>query len=413
MVQPVGISERLKTFNKPLLQDKVQFKYKVMAEDAYKFYRGSCHLFYEDLSKELSFPDSPHVWACGDLHLENFGSYKANNRFVYFDQNDFDESLLAPTAWELVRMTTSIFVAFNTLKVAQKQVNEWAELHLKTYREILKGGKSKHIEARLAKGIVKSFLQSVSKRKPKELLAKHIIKKKKKHYIIIDNKKHFPLDHQLKNQLIHHLSEWIAHQGKGLQQYKVADAAFRLAGTGSLGVKRYVFLLQNKKDFLLLDMKESRPSSVRAYTKIPQPEWKTEAQREVAIQSRMEYASAALLGTTEFDECSFVIQELQPTEDKIDFASLIKRHKDISCVIEDMALLTAAAQLRSGGRQGSAIIDELIQYGEDGDWQGKIIDYACTYSKQVQADYQQFVKDYNHGYFKVGERPNAATSARL
>ncbi|MDQ6815567.1 MAG: DUF2252 domain-containing protein, partial [Bacteroidota bacterium] len=206
MTSTISISERLKNFNKALLQDKVQLKYKVMAEDAYKFFRGTCHIFYEDLSKATSFPGSPNVWACGDLHLENFGSYKANNRFVYFDQNDFDESLLAPAAWELARMITSIFIAFDTLKVNHKQVGQWAETYIKTYTEILKKGKAKHIEARLAKGIVKSFLQSVSKREPGELLTKHIIRKKKKHYIIIDNKKHFPVEGQAKEQLIQHMT---------------------------------------------------------------------------------------------------------------------------------------------------------------------------------------------------------------
>ena len=399
MTSQLSISERLKIFNSSLLQDKVQLKYKIMTVDSYKFFRGSCHIFYEDLSKDLSFPSSPQVWTCGDLHLENFGSYKANNRFVYFDQNDFDESLLAPAAWELVRMITSIFVAFNTLKIEQKQVKDWTELYLKIYCDVLKSGKAKHIEARLAKGIVKSFLQSVSKRKPKELLEKHIIKKRKKHYIIIDNKKHFSLDDAFKDPLIDHITHWVSLQGKNLQQYKVIDAAFRVAGTGSLGVKRYVFLVQKKKDFLLLDMKESRPSSVRVYTNIPQPVWSSEAEREVAIQSRMEYASAALLATTTFNGCSFVIQELQPAEDKIDFTSLLKQHKNISCVISDMALLTASAQLRSGGRQGSAIIDELIQFGESNDWQIKIIEYAHKYSQQVQADYQQFLNDYKNGFF--------------
>lgn len=393
----ITITERLKIFNTPLLQDKVQLKYIVMAEDAYKFFRGSCHIFYEDLSKEASFPNSPHVWACGDLHLENFGSYKGNNRFVYFDQNDFDESLLAPAAWELTRMITSILIAFDTLKVNETQIKEWVQIYLDTYCNTIKGGKAKHIEARLAKGIVKSFLQLVSRRKPKELLQKHVIKKKKKHYIIIDKKKHYPLDKNLKGQLIEHLSEWISMQNKNLKEYIVTDAAFRVAGTGSLGVKRYVFLLQKKKNFLLLDMKESRSSSIIPYTQIRQPEWKSEAEREVAIQSRMEYATVALLGTSEFDGSFFVIQELQPAEDKIDFTLLLKRHKDISCVIEDMASITASSQLRSGGRQGSAIADELIDFGESNDWQSKVIEYAMNYAKQVQSDYQQFVQDYKNG----------------
>jgi hypothetical protein len=34
------------------------------------------------------------------FHIENFGSYKGDNRLVYFDIGDFDESLLGPSAWD-------------------------------------------------------------------------------------------------------------------------------------------------------------------------------------------------------------------------------------------------------------------------------------------------------------------------
>src|ERR1700712_3423208 len=96
---------RITGFNSGLLPDKVQLKYEAMSENAFRFYRGTCHLFYEDLAKAANFPASPNTWICGDLHLENFGSYTADNDLVYFDLNDFDESVLAPAAWELVRLT--------------------------------------------------------------------------------------------------------------------------------------------------------------------------------------------------------------------------------------------------------------------------------------------------------------------
>ena len=87
-----------------------------MAQNAFAFYRGTCHLFYEDLQSDHTLPASPLTWICGDLHLENFGSYRGQNKMVYFDLNDFDEALLAPACFELVRMVTSIFIGFESLK---------------------------------------------------------------------------------------------------------------------------------------------------------------------------------------------------------------------------------------------------------------------------------------------------------
>src|ERR1700734_237805 len=125
------LSERLKTFNKPLLPDMVQLKYEAMAENAFRFFRGTCHLFYEDLAAAPALPLSPHTWICGDLHLENFGSYKGDNKLVYFDLNDFDEGLLGPASCEVVRMVASIFTGCESLGFEEKETREIARLFLR------------------------------------------------------------------------------------------------------------------------------------------------------------------------------------------------------------------------------------------------------------------------------------------
>ena len=66
-------------------------------------------------------PPSPQTWIWGDLHIENFGSFKSDNRSVYFDLNDLDEAVLAPASWELARIVTSIFIAFESLEIEQKR----------------------------------------------------------------------------------------------------------------------------------------------------------------------------------------------------------------------------------------------------------------------------------------------------
>jgi uncharacterized protein (DUF2252 family) len=151
------LSERLKLFNDHLLPEMIKLKYDAMAENVFRYYRGTCHLFYEDLSIGKKLPASPITWICGDLHLENYGSYKADNKLVYFDLNDFDESILAPAAWELARMVTSIFIAFDALEIEQGKTNNMAQLFIKTYAATLNKGKAISIEPRTAKGIVRDF----------------------------------------------------------------------------------------------------------------------------------------------------------------------------------------------------------------------------------------------------------------
>jgi hypothetical protein len=57
-----------------------------------------------------------------------------------------------------------------------------------------------------------------------------------------------------------------------------------------------------------------------------------------------------------------------------------------------MAHLTAWAQLRSSGRQGSAVADDLIAFAEESKWQRPLIDYGRLYADKVERDYRAFVR---------------------
>ena len=395
-------AQRIKEYNRELLPDMVQIKYKLMAENAFRFYRGTNHLFYEDLSKINIIPRSPAAWICGDLHLENYGSYKATNRLVHFDLNDFDESILAPVSWELARMVTSIFIAFNSLKIDNDRAYKMARLYLKTYSDTLKKGKAYYIETKTAKGIVCSFLTAVGKRKKKTLLQKRTEKRENKITIMMDDPRHFEIEPSLKRELAHHITDWIINNSDGPYNYEVRDIAFRLAGTGSVGLKRYAFLLEsvNKPGkYLLVDMKQARPSALTPYVQIPQPKWASDAERVVAVQTRMQNIPPALLSHSTFHGQSYLIQEMQPVKDSINFNMIRDRYRDIYQVIDDMAMLTASAQLRSSGRQGAAIADDLINFGQDDQWQNVILKYAFDYAAKVKTDYKKFLSDYKKGYF--------------
>ncbi|MES1226977.1 MAG: DUF2252 family protein, partial [Bacteroidota bacterium] len=278
-------------------------------------------------------------------------------------------------------------------------------LFLKTYAAKLSAGKPNYIEPQTAKGIVAEFLSAVSKRKQKLILAKRTILRKKKLEILLDDPRHFELKKDIKEALFNHIQTWLKNDGDSPYNYKVTDAVFRLAGTGSVGVKRYALLLKSLnatgEKYLLIDMKQSKPSSLLPYTNLPQPPWKTESERIVTIQQRMQNRPPALLSTTIFRGEEYVIQEMQPTKDSINFKLIKKEYRNIYQVIDDMAMLTASSQLRSSGRQGSANADELIAFGQNDQWQEAIIKYAIAYSIRVKKYYIQFLQDYKSGHLKV------------
>ena len=396
------LSQRLITFNQNRLPHMVKLKYEAMTENIFRFYRGTCHLFYENLSKAKSIPSSPLTWVCGDLHLENYGSYKANNKLVYFDLNDFDEAILAPALWEVLRLITSIFLAFDALDIEQDQAFNMATLFLKTYATTLCSGKPVNIDPRTAKGIVCDFLTSADKNNYRDILEKRTEKKNNKVVLSLNDERHFKIEKPLKEALIGHMTNWIAESNDSPYNYKVKDAVFRLAGTGSIGVKRYLFLLKSKtekKDYLIVDMKQSLPSSLLPFIKTKQPEWESESARIINVQQRMQHMSSSMLSTTEFKGDSFVIQELQPVKDTIRFKLIRDRYRDIIQVIDDMAVLTASSQLRSGGMDGSATIDELKAFGADKSWQEAALTYALKAKAEVGKDFKTFRQDYKAGVF--------------
>jgi uncharacterized protein (DUF2252 family) len=336
-------------------------------------------------------------WICGDLHLENFGSYRSDNNQVYFDLNDFDEAVLAPVTWEVVRLVTSIFVGFESLGIEPRRAEKMAKLFLKSYTNKLATGKADYVEAAMARGIICDFLTGVAKRKQRIILAKKASLRKRHVQILTDNPKHFKLNRATKRALMDHVTAWLKVDDNSPYNYKVVDGVFRLAGTGSIGVERYAFLLKTLNEtgfkYILLDMKEAAPSSLAPYLFSPQPAWQSEADRVISVQRRMQNRCPALLSTSTFRGKSFIMQEMQPAKDSINFRLLRDRYRDMYSVIDSMAMLTASAQLRTSGQDGSAPTDELKAFGKEEGWQAAILNYAAQFALRVQENYEAFVAD--------------------
>jgi len=366
-----------------------------MALNVFSFYRGTCHLFYEDLSKAKPLPASPLTWVCGDLHLENFGSFKGDDRQEYFDLNDFDEAMLAPALWEVTRMATSIFVGFESLGLKSADADKTARRFIDIYSNVLSKGKALIIDPRTASGVVREFLDAVKKRKQKELLKLLAIGKKGKFTELLTDERHLQLDKSLREELINFITNLISKGELLNSNYKVLDCVFRLAGTGSLGINRYLFLLERtdtKGKYLFLDMKQALTSSLKPYVAIKQPRFASEGERVIAIQQRMQNVAPALLSSVLFKNEPYVLKQMQPIADKINFAELNGDCDAIEKIVADMAALTASAQLRSSGRQGSAIADELIAFGLNVDWHKAVFTYSRQYAAQAKKDYNEFLE---------------------
>jgi uncharacterized protein (DUF2252 family) len=389
------VPERIERFNAGREPERLALKYLEMCKSPFSFFRGSAHLFWEDLSAQKSaLPGSPTVWACGDLHLENFGSFQGNNGLSYFDLNDFDEAALAPSNWELSRFVTSVYVAAPSLGFSRANANELVKLCIETYRTALRHGKPHLVERDSATGMVKTLLEQVKRRKRKLLIESRTSWKKGRRRLRIDGKHTLPATDDQRRDVARWLGKFARSQSDP-SFFSVLDVARRVAGVGSLGVDRYVVLVRGdggRDGNAIIDAKWPAPSSLARFDKVRQPRWKSEPDRVVAVEERMQGTTPALLDAVKIGRGGYVLRELQPSKDRLTLKDARGRPGRLRSVISTMARVTAWAQLRSSGRQGSAVADDLIAFADDAKWQRPLIDYGRLYASMVERDYKVFVR---------------------
>ncbi len=388
-----NIKTRIENFNNGRNPELLKLKYKKLATDPFSFFRGTCHLFYEDFPQNSLMNLAPLTWICGDLHLENFGSYKGDNRLVYFDINDFDESVLAPCTWDLVRFVTSIIVGSRSLGVDEKESLHLSNIYLKTYSQTLAKGKARTVEKETAKGLVKDLLESLKKRNRADFLDQRTEKKKGKRRLIIDNKRITKATDSEQAKVRGLIRHWHHTTNQNPDFYEIIDIQKRIAGNGSLGLDRYIILVEGNgspDENYLLDFKATHSSSLQPYLTVSQPQWETPSQRVVTIQQRLQGTSPALLAAINDGDKSYVLRELQPEQDAVILQAWDGKLGRLEKLIQTMAEVTAWDQLRSSGRQGSAIADELIDFGQSSEWHDYILEYAGNYAEKVNQDFEEF-----------------------
>jgi uncharacterized protein (DUF2252 family) len=398
----MDVIREIQQFNAGRDPDRLRLKYGVMRSSAFVFLRSTCHLFYLRLPSLPLLRSAPPVWLCGDLHLQNFGSYKGDNGQVYFDLNDFDEAALGPASWDVLRFLTSVLVGAATMGVKRDGAQLLCDTFLDAYRGGLVSGKAGWVERETAHGLVKKLLDGLQGRLRPKLLASRTVEKEGRRVLRLDNGKALPASDKQRERITRVIAGVAAAQPDP-RFYEVLDVARRIAGNGSLGVDRFAILVRGKggpEGQCILDLKEALPSSLLATLKTRQPEWKSEAQRVVEVERRMQAHSMAFLQHLRIGKRSYVLRALQPSEDRVTLDQARSGEDALHGVMHTMGECVAGAQLRSSGRDGSAIADELIAFGQ-AKWRKALIAAAGQCAEQVQEDWVTYCRAFDDGQFKL------------
>ncbi|MEQ1601703.1 MAG: DUF2252 family protein [Methylophilaceae bacterium] len=375
--------------------ERLALKYAKMALSPFDFLRGTCHLFYEILPNSALFQDAPLVWSCGDLHFENFGSYKGDNRQVYFDINDFDEAALAPATWDLVRLLTSIQCGANVLNATHSEALEVSQSCVEAYRAALINGKPLWVERETSTGLVNALLSDLHGRGRADFLDKRTLCKDHQRSLKLDGEKALPATHAQKKLVTDFMQHFAVSQANP-EFFQVLDIGRRIAGTGSLGVDRFVVLVAGKGSpdaNYLLDIKQAKPSAMAprlAHLGIKQPLWPDEGSRVVSIQKRMQAVDHAFLQAIMLDERPYILRGLQASEDRVAIGDWGKKLDRLKEVVISMGRILAWDQLRATGRSGSASADALMAFALKNNWQKEMLNTATEITLATQQQWEIF-----------------------
>ena len=123
-----------------IVKPDLRLKHQRMAESLFPFMRATFYRWLQVWPEAC--PDvakAPQILAVGDLHVENFGTWRDTDGRLVWGVNDFDEVCYFPYTLDLVRLTTSALLASREAKLAFKP-KEAAEAILTGYQEAIAGG---------------------------------------------------------------------------------------------------------------------------------------------------------------------------------------------------------------------------------------------------------------------------------
>jgi uncharacterized protein (DUF2252 family) len=354
--------------NRGRMPELLRRKFTAMAGDSFAFLRASARLSHESIDFS-GLPRAPRAWVCGDLHLQNFGSFRGENRLTYFDLNDFDEAALLPASVDILRLLASLLCASPGLGIERSQASALALHAARSYGIALAHAKALWLEPETAEGPIRELLKRTRGRRRRDLLAMRTRRIDGARRLAVDVQRYLPVgrDDPVREEVAIALGT-LATRYEEPSYFHPRDVAFRVAGMGSLGVPRYVALVRGKGDpdrNALIDFKLAVPSAaVLALPQYAQPAWEDEADRIVSVQGYCQAASPAFLGVVRMLGRAFVARELQPLEDRISMEPLASHRRKLDTTLESMARLSAWSQLRAASRNGAAGTDDLAAWGE-------------------------------------------------
>lgn len=386
-------------------------KYAAMRRGPFAFMRGTCHLFAAEWPELDVLDRAPYVWLSGDLHAENFGTYRGDNRLPYFDVTDFDETARGPLTWDLGRFVASLLVGMAEAGAAADEAIALAHRALVAYRAELRHARPAWLEREAARGLAKRLFTQLGGRSRTELLDRYSTRRGKRRRLLTDGR-HLIVAAEDEAALLTAIMQQVSDRSGDPDYFRPVDAARRVAGLGSIGLPRYLVLVEGRGSpdrNVLLDVKPAHPSVIAWRLPGEQPGWEDDATRVATVQRHAVVVPPAFLQSTSVGSESYVVRELQPSDDRVRLKDWERHPRKVAEAVVMMAGVAAWMHLRGAAWRGSDPAERLADFAADDGWVAPLLDAARDAADRTTRAYAAFVAAYDAG--ALGAAPGSTPPA--
>ena len=390
----------------------IQLKYQLMAASPFGYFRGAAPVMAADLAV---LPSTGIICQlCGDAHVRNLGAFAVPDGRLVFDINDFDETIRGPFEWDLKRMAASLVLAGRASSHKESAVRETVERFVARYAAQMRAfakmpslevgrfqvhrlGQVEPVLDALLKAeratplhtLEKLTEPSTSSGKDKPGAPRRFIESEPTLTRVTGRKAAAVL------ASLGSYREMLEPQRQHLLSlYRPVDVAFKVVGTGSVGLRDYCIYFEGNgpKDPLFLQIKEEPASAYAPYLPDAAPP-RHNGQRVAEGQKAMQVQSDPFLGWTRISGRDYLVRQLNDHKGSIDLEDLAG--SGLEAYGEVCGELLARGHARSG--------DPLILSGYIGSGDGfaeALAKFGSAYADQTEKDWNELKRS-----GKAGQKP--------
>ncbi len=388
----------------------LRYKIARMAGSPFAFFRGTFPLFARDVLAGFSAPLSLFTGTgvemdlVGDIHSENYGTFRAEDGLVHYDINDFDETTTGRFDFDVCRLATSHFLAARERGDALDRATRIVLAGLTSYAVLLRRllGKNKPAgvdvseDSRCACEPIDGLVADSARARRPAFMGR-LTEVQAGQRRLVRTARYYNLPAHDYDQALRLLADYRRRQS-GLPEkddyFAVQDVCGRVSGIGSMGRLRYVVLLNGKGSAagrnVLLELKEARPS---AYDLCRNREGDEQAlarraERVIEVQRLSQVSVNRFLGFAVDAGQSFQVRNLGPHDARIEVKGLPPG------ALEGVARVQAEILARVHARAAARAVgptNPLAELADPDAFCQRVLAFALGYADVVRRDWTRFV----------------------